>query len=223
MKLKNGIIRPGVVVEVLENNIIRVGAPGLFDRNDGEKLPKVYPWPCGINKNAYSQIKELDNVWVVNFSDNPAQLYWFRKDDVADNAEIIKEENVEILCNKESGVGWATIYFSDGSGWIIRNIDSVIQIKPDGSILLDTGIPHRAIDINAKTISLGTPGGSAHPAVYGDVLMDVLMKIQVAIELIKQSANMSPYTKPISIALNKLPNQIDELIPKVVSTNVTLD
>ncbi len=223
MKLRQGIIRPGIVVEVLDNNTIRAGAPGLFDRNDKDKLPIILPWPCGINKNSYSQINELDEVWVVNFSDNPLQLYWFRKDDVNDNKDIISEENVEILCNREAGMGWATIYFSDGSGWVIRNSDSKIQIRPDGSILMDTNIPHRAIDVNMGSISLGSVGGSKSPAVYGDELMEVLVKIQVALNIIKQSANMSPYTKPIAIALKSLPSQIEKLIPKIISPNVTLD
>lgn len=223
MKLKNGTIRPGVVIEVLENNEIKADVPGLFSRFDQENLPIIMPWPCGINKNAYSQIKEYDKVWVVNFSDNPLQLYWFRKDDVEDNKEIIQEENVEILCNRETDLGWATIYFSDGSGWIIKNIDAIIQLKPDGSILLNSGVPKRLIDINPSSISLGAIEKASHPAVYGDKLMEVLMKIQTALELIKQSSNMSPYTKPIAMVLRSLPDQISELIPEIVSTNVTLE
>lgn len=223
MKLKNGTIRPGVVIEVLEDNKIKADVPGLFSRLDQENLPIIMPWPCGINKNSYSQIKEYDKVWVVNFSDNPLQLYWFRKDNVEDNKEIIQEENVEIVCNRETDLGWATIYFSDGSGWIIRNANSVIQLKADGSILLDSGSPKRLIDINASSISLGAAGKASHPAVYGDKLMEVLMKIQTALDLIKQASNMSPYTKPIAMVLRSLPGQIDELIPEVVSTNVTLE
>lgn len=223
MKLKNGIIRPGIVIEVLENNVIRAGVPGLFNRDDGKNLPIIFPAPFGNHTNQYSQIHELDEVWVFNFTDNPLQLYWFRKDDVTNNKEILTEENVEILCNKETGTGWATIYFSDGTGWIIKNVDSIIQLHPDGHITIDTGIPNRAIDINSNGISLGSIGSSAHPAAYGDVLTDIITDIQVALNLIKQAANMSPYTKPISTALGNLPSNIEKNISKINSPNVTLD
>lgn len=224
MKLKNGIMRPGTVVQVLENNIIRADVPGLFSRQDEEKLPPIYPFAALINCNSYSQIQEYDEVWVLNFSDNPLQLYWLRKDDVAgNNKEIITEENVEVVCNREAAMGWATIYFSDGSGWIIRNAESVIQIRADGSIKLDANMPNRIIDINSDCISLGSEGTSEHPAAYGDVVADALTKIKLALNLIKQAANSSPYTKPISIAIGTIPNELETLINQSVSTNVTLD
>lgn len=224
MKLKNGIIRPGIVIEVLENNQIRAGAPGLFNREDKEKLPIIMPFPCFSHSNQYSQIHELDDVWIVNFSDNPLQLYWFRKDNVSDNKSILESgENVEILCNKESGSGWASIYFTDGSGWIIKNGFAIIQIRADGSILLDTGSPHRAIDINSNGISLGTAGSSEHPAAYGDVIQQLFQKIQITLNLVKQAANTSPYTKAIATAIGSTPTEMDKIIPNLVSPNVSLD
>lgn len=224
MKLKNGTIRPGVVIEVLEGGNIKVEAPGLFSREDKDKLPPVYPFPFYNNSNKFSSVKELEEVWILNFSDNPRQLYWIRKDNMhVNNKELLTEENVEIICNRDLGASWATIYFSDGSGWIIKNDDSMIQIRQDGSILLDTNWPNRVIDINAASISLGSKEKSAHPAAYGDVVMETLQKIQISLELIKQSANMNPYTKPIAMALGRLPAEIKDLIPKTISTNVTLD
>ena len=38
MKLRNGILRPGTVVEVLENNEIRAEVPGLFSREDRKSV-----------------------------------------------------------------------------------------------------------------------------------------------------------------------------------------
>ena len=224
MKLRNGILRPGTVVEVLENNEIRAEVPGLFSREDGEKLPPILPCPFGYQANHYSQIEQYDDVWIMNFSDNPLQLYWFRKDDYkTNNKDIICEENVEILCNRDGANGWATMYFSDGSGWIIRNGQSVVQIRPDGSILLNTNTNNRAIDINSDNISLGSVGKSAHPAAYGDVAEELFSQIQLTFSLIKQAASMSPYTKPISVAIGNIPNQMSKTIPKLISTNVTLD
>ena len=68
----------------------------------------------------------------------------------------VSEENVEILCNREVGGDWATIYFSDGSGWIISNGESKIQIKSDGTLLLTNNMPHRDIEISNDAIRLGT-------------------------------------------------------------------
>ena len=39
MNLVNGIIRPGMIVDVLDNGIIKATAPGLFSFNDNpEKI-----------------------------------------------------------------------------------------------------------------------------------------------------------------------------------------
>lgn len=105
---------------------IKVEAPGLFSSEDIESLPTVMPW-FGLHANSYSEPLVDDEVWVLNVEDNPLQLFWFRKDDrVGHNDEIESEQNVEIICNREAGTGYATIYFSDGTGWMFRNGDSYI-------------------------------------------------------------------------------------------------
>ena len=129
MKLSKGTIRPGTVLEVLEDGCIKATAPGLFSvADDPSMMPPIMPWFIGHNSNAFSKPKQYDDVWILNFADNPRQLYWFRKDTLFDNNElvipdsenkVVDEENVEIICNKDIGGDWATIYFSDGSGWVI--------------------------------------------------------------------------------------------------------
>ena len=179
MRLVNGTIRPGTVLEVLENGLIKASAPGLFSYVDDPKmLPPIMPWFIGNNSNAFSKLKQYDDVWIMNFSDNPRQLYWFRKDNVGDNTNIpLTETNVEILCNREVNGDWCTIYFSDGSGWVIGKGESIIQIRPDGSIFLSNDMPNRCIDINGKSISIGSPGESAHPAACGDAVEEVICSI----------------------------------------------
>lgn len=223
MKLINGILRPARVLEVLENGCIRVEAPGLFSSEDQSNLPPVYPF-FGLHSNTWSAPEINDEVWVLSFSDNERDLHWFRKDDTAStNADLITGEDVEVLCNRPAGMSYAQIYFTSGDGWIIRNDGSTINIRKDGTILLDPGIPHRVIDLCDGSISLGTEGGSQHPAVYGDENQTCLEYIQTALETIKQAAGCNAYTKPISIALGSLPSTIKEQIPKTVSSNVTLD
>jgi hypothetical protein len=226
MELSKGIIRPGTVLEVLENGIIKATAPGLFSVVDETaKLPPIMPWFIGSNSNTFSKIKQYDEVWIMNFIDNPRQLYWFRKDSISDNNENIpmSEENVEILCNREVGGEWCSIYFSDGSGWVISKGESIIKIRPNGTILLDTGIDNRCIDINGKNISIGTKGESAHPAIYGDITASVLFELCGLLSSIAQVSIANPHTVSIATTiLAKLPNIMDK-IPMIVSNNVTID
>ena len=224
MKLLNGILRPGIVLEYLGEGKIKAAVPGLFSEVDEiEKLPPIYHW-SGVHANSFSEPKKNDEVWVLNLEDNPLQLHWFRKDPTIENdKEILEEENVEILCNRETGMSWATIYFSDGSGWVIKNDDSKIQIRKDGTILLDSAWPHRVIDINPQNISLGSKGTSKHKAVYGDVLMDILLEIQSTLDLMKKASMTNPYTMALGKAIGKSADKIKEDIPKMISSHVTLD
>lgn len=223
MKLLHATLRPARVIEVLGHGDIKVEAPGIFSAEDQENLPTVMPF-FGLHANSYSEPKIQDEVWLLNLEDNPLQLFWFRKDDRTEHNQAIEEEvNVEVLCNRESGAGYATIYFSDGTGWMIRKDSSCVNIRADGSIVLNANIPHRVIDICNGSISLGTEGGSEEPAVLGNSLKEVLEQIQVCLETIRQASSTSIYTQPIAIALGSMPTQIKNQIPKIISQNVTLD
>ena len=179
MKLINGILRPGEILEVLENGKIKASAPGLFTEEDKDLNPPIMPfWELiGSHANTFSTPIVGDEIWVLNLADNPLQLYWFRKDDhITHNKEIFAETgttNVEILCNRESGVGYASLFFSDGTGWMLRNDDSRLQIFPDGHIELGMNWPHRTITIDAESIRLGD---GTHPACFGDETASILLK-----------------------------------------------
>jgi hypothetical protein len=226
MKLNKATIRPGTVLEVLENGNIKASAPGLFSFTDKpENMPPIMPWFIGSNSNSFSQPKQYDEVWIINFSDNPRQLYWFRKDRLEKNLENISmnEENVEVLCNREVAGEWATIYFSDGSGWVISKGESIIKIRPDGSILLTNNTPNRCIDINGKNISIGSEGESAHTAAYGDAVEDVFMSLCVLLNSIATKSLANPYTAAIgSELLAKLPNVVAK-ISNISSQHITID
>lgn len=225
MQLINATIRPGTVLEILDDGNIKASAPGLFSFvDDPSTMPPIMPWFIGNNSNAFSKLNKYDEVWIMNFSDNPQQLYWFRKDRISNNANIpMGEENVEVLCNREVAGEWATIYFSDGSGWIIGKGDSIIQIREDGSILLTNDMPNRCIDINAKNISIGSKGESSHPAAYGDSTEAALMSLCVLLNSIAMKALANPYTAAIGAELfEKLPGVIN-LIPNISSQHVTID
>lgn len=233
MKLINGILRPGEILEVLENGKIKASAPGLFSEEDLENLPPIMPfWELiGSHANTFSTPIKGDECWILNLTDNPLQLYWFRKDPhIEHNQDIFEEggtENVEIICNRESGVGYATLYFSDGSGWILRNDESCLQIFPDGHIELGMSWPHRAIKIDSKAIHLGVKFGDeeaqgTHPACFGDLTADILNDLCSMIHAAGQLAKMSPYTAAIGNILVKA-KDIQQQIPGISSTHVKLD
>jgi hypothetical protein len=224
MKLLKGTIRPGLVLEVLENGNIKASAPGLFSfSDDPAKMPPIMPWQIGSNCNSFSQPKVNDDVWIMNFEDNPRQLYWFRKDRVANNTNIpLTEENVEILCNREVGGDWMTIYFSDGSGWVIGKGDSIINIKADGSILLDTSNANRAIDICGDGVYLGgtREDSDFHPIAFGDETQKVLYSILAALKIVQQVSMVNPYTMAIGTALLPQLATISSGVADIVSDNV---
>lgn len=225
MKLDKGVIRPGIVLEILDNGQIKASAPGLFSfEEDTSLLPPIYPLFMGSNANAFSKLNKYDDVWIMNFSDNPQQLYWFRKDTLSNNENIpLSEENVEIICNRDIGGDWATIYFSDGSGWVIRNGDSTIQIRTDGSIMLNTGMPNRCIDINGKNISIGSEGTSAHPAAYGDGVVDAISAICKLLNDVAIKAMSTPYTMVIGTEILKKISSVTETISGIPSNHVKID
>lgn len=225
MKLSKAILRPGDVLEVLENGRIKAAAPGLFSVVDQELLPPIMPFNelIGCHANSFSTPVVGDEVWILNLLDNPRQLYWFRKDNhIEANAEIFAEggtENVEILCNRESGIGYATLYFSDGSGWMLRNDDSRLQIFPDGHIELGMNWPHRTIKIDSGAIRLGD---GQHSACYGDETQNILMEICGLLQALGQVATMNPYTAPLGPLFNKA-RGIQDAIPGISSPHVKID
>jgi hypothetical protein len=228
MKLINGELRPGTILEVLSpEGVIKASVPGLFSAEDVEVLPPIHPF-CMGGSNTYSTPNKGDEVWVMFFSDNKQQLFWFRKDNYSLNngklaGDIQQKQNVEVLSNRESGTGTATIYFSDGTGWIIRNQKVVIQLDNDGNITLTNGQPHGTIEISDDGISLGTKGGSAHPACHGDKVAELFDKMIACLSCLAETAKGNPYTSPLGIALEEEIVKFENDPDYINSDVVTLD
>jgi hypothetical protein len=120
-------------------------------------------------------------------------------------------------------MGYAQIYFTDGTGWIIRNEESTIQIRKDGSIMLQMDWPHRTIDINSNNISLGSEGQSSHPAALGDKTQDSITAICGLLNAVSTVAKTNPYTMMISTTIDSLLPGIKSSIGPIASKHVTLD
>ena len=228
MRLTYGAIRPGKVMQVLEDGVIKASAPGLFsDQDDPELLPPIYPPFFTPHANAFSSVKVGDEVWILNFAGNSLQLHWFRKDYMSTNSDfkIAEEgENVEILVNKEyEDSTWATIYFSNGDGWVIRKgEDGIINIREDGSVLLKMNEDKRIIDINKDSISLGAEGKAEDSAMlfskwkeFADTLCDDLDQLAKAL-------TSNPYTSPAGSVLTPLVPTLKQKIAPVESKNVSI-
>ena len=224
MRLVNATLRPGVVTNVLENGKIKAKVPGLFIGGE-DFTPQILPFYelMGQHANAFSTPVIGDDVWVLNTADNPFELYWFRKDNHIENNKTIFEEggkeNVEIICNRSNSNGWATIYFSDGSGWIIRNNESIIRILSNGDIDINTSKNHRKITIDSEAIKLGN---GEHPGALADFVQSRLEEICDLLLTAAKAANSYPETMTLSPIFNKA-QLIKEKIPEILSQHIKLD
>lgn len=224
MELNKCTVRPAIVRQVLDRNIIKVSAPGLFSTEDDPSLlPPVYPF-IEMSKNTFSELSEGDEVWLISVQDNPSELFWIRKPDYEFGMEDkTANGNLEILTRRESGASWAEIFFSDGTGWIIRNDASYISIDNNGDITLSVLGRHKTIQINSEGISLGSKNGSAEPAVLGDKLTDLMEYISSMFESIEEVSLANPYTYPIGSTIKAMRKKLDSKIEKICSSYVTLD
>lgn len=225
MKLINAILRPGEVIEAFENGTIKATAPGLFSSEDAEDLlPPIRPFNelIGCHANSFSKPEKYDEVWILNLTDNPMQLYWFRKDEHEVNNSNIDTSGtqVEILCNREAGCSWASLYFTDGTGWTISYNDGRLWIDKDGHIELGmVGTPHRTITIQQDGIHLGDAGGATHPVAYGDTTAELFRNVFGIFMKAMQAAMGNPYTASLApvfgAAAQYIPNTSDMISPHV--------
>lgn len=218
MNLASCKLRPGQILEVLENGRVRVEAAGLFSAEDGQKLPIIEPFVMGGNSNSFSSPKIYDWVWVLNNEDNPQQLYWLKKEDSAEaNKSFADDTDVEIICNREVPGGNASLSYGGNGGWNISTPSGSINITPEGYINLTAG--DFSVEVNENGVNLG---GKDHPAVYGDKLIEVLSKINETLNMIKTAAATNQFTKIIELAIGSSPDDVREMIPNITSDNVNL-
>ena len=98
-----------------------------------------------------------------------------------------------------------------------------MQIRPDCSIQLNIGDEHRIIDINSEGISLGSETKSAHPAAYGDVIVDVITALTTLLKQIQMVAMPNPHTTAIATVIQTSLPSVESKISKIISPHVSLD
>ena len=238
MRLIQATIRPGVVKEVIEDGkgTIKITAPGLFTDEDGlDVLPPVYPWPFGHHANSYTCPKVDEEIWVMNFSDNPMQMYWVRKDDwitdeqVPENLKKLpltdEKQNLEIVVNREfEDSKWAILYFDNDDGWMMKkDEDGWINIREDGSILLKTKHDKRIIDICKDSIALGSEGKAGDSAMlyskWKDWADELVRQFQTTL---MSAASANPYTANLAPAFQAVATALQPKIMPVESKHVSI-
>jgi hypothetical protein len=230
MKLRNAEIRPGFVLQVVDDyGTIKASVVGLFsDEADPDTLPPVYPF-MSLSRGTFSHPKENDPIWVLFTLDNPQELVYVRQANLPDQLSDTLDksyEDVEVLMRTDSGTGYSQVLFDTEEGLIVQNDDSSIIINKDGDITISKNGSHRTIEINSDGISIGSPGKSAEPALLGDKTEDALNKLWKCINTGVMSLQSScPYAAPAMAqvqAQNVLP-AAKSAIMKIKSDNVTLD
>jgi hypothetical protein len=101
MELYNAYLRPGKILEVVDNyGNVKCSVVGIFkDDEDLTKLPVISPAPF-MRTSPYSfvQPKAGDDVWVMLFSDNPQLLFYLFQ---SSQFVLYKKVINQLLCNNE--------------------------------------------------------------------------------------------------------------------------
>ena len=229
MRLQNAEIRPGFVLQVVDNyGTVKASVTGVFsDEADPETLPPVYPF-MSLSRGTFSHPKENDPIWVLISKDNPQELLYVRQADLSGQlADTLDKsyEDVEVLMRTESGTGYAQVLFDTEEGLIVQNDDSSVVINKEGNITISKNGSHRTIEINSDGISLGSEGKSAEPACLGDKTEDALNQLFLCIQTMATLLQSDPYASPTmtSFVSGPLLQNAKSAILKIKSKHVTLD
>ena len=74
-----------------------------------------------------------------------------------------------------------------------------------------------------KQPALGTEGISEHPAAYGDGVEDALRIISRMFKAIREWSTQIGMLMPVAVSLGSLPEELDEAIVNVCSSEVYID
>lgn len=227
MKLINGEIRPGYVLEVLdEYGTIKGSCLGVFsDEEDPELLPPIQQWPTQSGT-CFNQPKVNDPIWVLFFTDNPQELFYFPQANIHNASSHIlskKPKDAQILASRDSDIGKAQLYYTTDDGWLMNKDETRVQIDKDNNIeLAKDDLEERSIKIDDDGVFLGDKDNS-QPAVLGDDLQDCLTSIYNTLQALSESLKSSPYTEPAAASLDaKLPtvyNKINKILSKTVNVS----
>lgn len=227
MKLEDCELRPGTVVEVIDEwGTIKAAAAGVFsEEEDPELLPPVYPF-MQSSSSSFCQPQVNDLIWLWINRTNPQELYYtFRSDLKSRSSGVLsgKPKDSQILASKDAGFSKSQLYYSSEDGWVMQNDSADIKIDKDNNIRLSTNEAHRTVSVSKEGISLGTEGGSAEPAVLGNQLLSALRKLCACLNNTATAMKANMYTAPAGAELEASIKPVESAIETILSKNVTLD
>lgn len=227
MRLDCGEIRPGKVLEVLdEYGTIKGSCLGVFsEEDDPALLPPIQQWPTQSGT-CFNQPKVDDPIWVLFFTDNPQELFYFFQANTRNGSNHIlenKPKDAQILASRDSDLGKAQLYYTTDDGWNMTKDETKMQIDKDNNIeLAKNDIDSRSVKIDDDGVFLGSKDDS-QPAVLGDNLKDCLTSIYNAFQALSTGLKSNPYTAPAAPQIDaKLPeiyNKINKILSKSVNVS----
>lgn len=199
MELYNAYLRPGKILEVVDNyGNVKCSVVGIFkDDEDLTKLPVISPAPF-MRTSPYSfvQPKVGDDVWVMLFSDNPQLLFYlFQGDAKTTNSGDLDTgyKDVELFSKHDESV----FMYDNEDGFTLKNDKKFINVGKDVNIANG----ERSITITDNGIRINN-GGENQPMVLGNNLKECLQDMVTLFEFIKTTAMSNPITMPIGVAMN---------------------
>lgn len=227
MKLGECELRPGIVLEVVDNfGTIKASCAGVFsEEDDPAMLPPVIPF-LPDSSSSFNQPHVNDMIWVWTFVNNPQELYYtYRSDTKQQSSQVLdkKPKDAQILMSRNAGFSKAQMYYSTEDGMVMQNDSADIKIDKDKNIRMSRNEPHRTVEVNDDGISLGSEGKSSEPAVLGDHLTSALKKLAACLNNTAESLKANPYTAESGVKLASGLHAFEAAIEKICSKNVTLD
>lgn len=174
MKLNRGEIRPGKIVQIVDvYGTVRAEVYGLFTEYENlEDLPVIKPL-FTLSRNAYTQPKVDDKIYVLFSTDDPRLLFYFfmcdyqnQLSEILDNNSDYKPIDVIFKSDNDGNVAQIIYNTTDGNELLIQNGDSFIKMTDD-TIEIFNSADSTKINMSEDSITIGKDSGE-QPMLLGD-------------------------------------------------------
>lgn len=219
MKLENCQLRPGKIVEVIDNKgTIKAVVRGLFSENDDiSLLPPIIPFVSN-NTSSFSSPKIDDIVWVLTQQGNSQQFFYLGLNKNSIDLQNLQneDENIEIIFSRKIDEDLTQFYYRDSDGINILNKNDIITMN--NGIFIKTNNEHINISLTDKI----KHGNGEQPMVLGDDLKTTIDNIISCLENISKACT-APETIGIKAVIEAQLPIIKQTSDKYLSDYSSLD
>ena len=229
MKFASSFIRPGTVMEIVDNyGTIKASSPGLFSVDDDPSmLPPIIPF-VQVGSSSYSSVLKDETVWIFHDDTNSQLFFYLRLNQLSQSVKDILDsgdENQEIVFSRDTSKGLYQMFFNDGTGIKFMKDDNYIQISPEGNIDIVTEKNNRSISLSDDSICIGKKSDDAgsvmNHAAYGEKVEDCLNTINNILMQLQTLSTPNPYTAALAPAFATLP-KLAAQIEQITSSDVKI-